>query len=177
MSKGTEQFKTTIQQYLNKRAEEDVLFAKTLQKENKNIDECINYILSEVQKSGCNGFADEEIFGMAVHYYDEDDLKASNLTSMKVVVNHHVELTEEEKENAKAKAIQLAVENAKEEAIKNLSENIELSPEDVQLAKQKAIEKFVSEQKDKLTKQKTSKKAEQKQVVTQDLFSLDETEN
>jgi len=52
---ATDQFKQTIKAYLDKRASEDELFANSYAKENKNIDECINYILSEVQKSGCNG--------------------------------------------------------------------------------------------------------------------------
>ena len=26
-------------------------------------------------RSGCKGFADEEIYSMAVHYYDEDDIE------------------------------------------------------------------------------------------------------
>lgn len=53
----------------------DPLFAPNLQKPHKNIEECILYILSEVQRCGCNGFADEEIYSMAVHYYDEDDVE------------------------------------------------------------------------------------------------------
>ena len=73
--KGTEQFTRTIAEYLNGRAMTDPLFAPNLQKPYKNIEECILYILSEVQKSGCNGFADEEIYSMAVHYYDEDDVE------------------------------------------------------------------------------------------------------
>ena len=73
--KGTEQFTRTIAEYLNGRAMTDPLFAPNLQKPHKNIEECILYILSEVQKSGCNGFADEEIYSMAVHYYDEDDVE------------------------------------------------------------------------------------------------------
>lgn len=86
--KGTEQFKTVIQNHLNELAANDPLFAQTLNKENKNIDECINYILGEVMKSGCNGFADEEIFNMAIHYYDEDDIKVRKVSIQKVVVNH-----------------------------------------------------------------------------------------
>ena len=171
MSKGTETFKKTIQQYLEKRAEEDSLFAETLKKENKSIDECVNYILSEVQKSGCNGFADEEIFGMAMHYYDEDDVKPGSAKLMKVVVNHHVELTEEEKAIAKEKAMELAVEDAKDEAIKKLVENIELSADEIESAKQQAIEKVVSEQKEKLSKKKSTKKVEISNDVEQDLFS------
>jgi PcfK-like protein len=171
MSKGTETFKKTIQQYLEKRAGEDSLFAETLKKENKSIDECVNYILSEVQKSGCNGFADEEIFGMAVHYFDEDDVKPGSAKSMKVIVNHHVELTEEEKAIAKEKAMELAVEDAKDKAIKKLVENIELSTEEIESAKQQAIEKVVSEQKEKLVKKKSTKKVEISNDVEQDLFS------
>ncbi len=157
MSKGTEKFKVTIQQYLEKRAEQDSLFAETLKKENKSIDGCVNYIFSEVQKSGCNGFADEEIFGMAVHYYDEDNLSANSIKSMKVVVNHSVELTEEDKAEAKQKALEELKNEAKEEAKKTLSETIELSQEDLQEARKQAIEKVAIEQKEKLIKKKTKK--------------------
>ena len=73
--KGTEQFIRTIAEYPNGHAMTDPLFAPNLQKPHKNIEECILYILSEVQRSGCNGFADEEIYSMAVHYYDEDDVE------------------------------------------------------------------------------------------------------
>ena len=74
-------------------------------KPNKNIEECITYILNEVQKSGCNGFDDDEIFSMAVHYYDEDDIEVGKAVSCQVAVNHVVELTEEEKVEARQEAI------------------------------------------------------------------------
>ena len=51
--KGTEHFTRTIAEYLNQRAMTDPLFAPNLLKPNKNIEECITYILNEVQKSGC----------------------------------------------------------------------------------------------------------------------------
>ena len=157
MSKVTEQFKTTIQAYLEKRAAEDSLFAETLKKENKSIDECINYILSEVQKSGSNGFADEEIFGMAVHYYDEDDLKAVKQNYGRVVVNHKVELSETDLADAKEEAMKLAIEEAKIEAKKTIGKKVKLSEEDLAEVKKEAIEKLVVEQKDKLV-QKAQKK-------------------
>lgn len=97
-------FKNTIKAYLDKRAAEDTLFAQTYAKENKNLDECCNYILQEVKKSGCCGFDDDEIYNMAIHYYDEDDIKDVKPVSAKVVVNHTVELSEEEKAEAKEKA-------------------------------------------------------------------------
>ena len=103
--KTSETFKKTIKEYLEQIAKEDELFAASYAKENKNIDECCNYILQEVKKSGCNGFSDEEIFGMAVHYYDEDDIKNVKPVNARVVVNHVVELTEEDKRKAKEAAL------------------------------------------------------------------------
>ena len=73
--KSSQEFKKAIQEYLEQRAKEDGLFAVSYAKANKSIDECCNYILSTVHKSGCNGFMDAEIYGMAVHYYDEDNIK------------------------------------------------------------------------------------------------------
>ena len=106
--KSTAHFKNTIQAYLDKRANEDALFAVAYAKANKNLDDCITYILNTVQKSGCNGFTDEEIYSMAVHYYDEDNIETGKPVSCHVAVNHVVELTAEEKEQAKKEAIQKA---------------------------------------------------------------------
>lgn len=102
--KPSDNFKKVISDKLQEIAQNDSLFAVTLQKENKNIDECINYIFQQVQKSGCNGFADDDIFNMAIHYYDEDSIETISPIDFKVVVNHHVELTAEEIQEAKDKA-------------------------------------------------------------------------
>lgn len=104
--KTTNHFKETIKAYLDKRAADDILFASAYAKEGKNIDDCCTYILNEVQKSGCNGFTDDEIFGWAVHYYDEDTIDVGKkIDASRVVVNHVVELTKEEKEAGRKKAI------------------------------------------------------------------------
>ena len=103
--KGTEHFTRTIAEYLNQRAMTDPLFAPNLAKPNKNIEECVTYILNEVQKSGCNGFDDDEIYSMAVHYYDEDNIEIGKPINCQVAVNHMVELTEEEKAEARQEAI------------------------------------------------------------------------
>jgi len=89
--KPSDTFKKVIEQHLEEVAAKDSLFAETLKKEDKNIDDCIQYIFNTVQKSGCNGFADEEIFGMAIHYYDEDTIDIGKKVNMKVVVNHQQE--------------------------------------------------------------------------------------
>ena len=104
--KATNHFKSTIKAYIDQRADSDVLFSVQYSKPEKNIDDCITYILNTVQKSGCNGFADDEIYSMAVHYYDEENIEVGKPINGQVVVNHVVELTEEEKEQARKDAIQ-----------------------------------------------------------------------
>ena len=103
--KGTDHFKRTIQMYLEQRAAEDELFAKHYRNPAKNIDDCITYILNYVQKSGCNGFSDGEIYGQAVHYYDENEIEVGKPLQCQIAVNHVVELTAEEKAEARQKAI------------------------------------------------------------------------
>lgn len=167
-SKG---FKETIKAYLDKRAVEDELFAETYKKENKNLDECCNYVMQCAQKGGCAGYSDDEVFGWAVHYYDEDDVNNIKAVSGKVVINRSVELTEEEKAQAKEKAMNMAVAEAKEEAKKALVGTVELTEEDLKDVKQKAIDKVVDEEKDKLTrKPKTTKTEDVKPVQQVGLF-------
>jgi hypothetical protein len=110
--KATDNFKKTIQAYLEQRAANDELFAPVYANPDKNIDDCVTYILNEVKASGCVGFADDEIYGMAVHYYDEPDIEVGKPIKGRVVVNHHVELTEEEKEQARKEAFQRATNEA-----------------------------------------------------------------
>ena len=89
------------------------MFAPRYANPKKNIDDCITFILNYVKQSGCNGFADDEIYSLAMHYYDEDDIDIGKpLTNCKVVVNHTIVLTEEEKAEAHAKAMQRATDEA-----------------------------------------------------------------
>lgn len=118
--KPTDNFKKVISEKLQEMACNDTLFAANLQKTNKNIDDCITYILNVVKSSGCNGFTDDEIFGMAAHYYDEDNIEIGNPINCSVVVNHTIELTSEE--------IQQAKNEAKERAISKEMERLQKKP-------------------------------------------------
>ncbi len=89
--KGTDHFKRTIQMYLEQRAEEDTLFAKNYRNPAKNIDDCVTYILNYVQKSGCND--------------DENEIEVGKPIQCQVAVNHIVELTAEEKAEARQQAV------------------------------------------------------------------------
>ena len=108
--KSTEHFKLVIQAYLENRAIQDELFAEKFANPNKNIEDCVTYILNWVKDSGCSGYTDEEIFSQAVHYYDEDNIEVGKPINCKVIVNHSIDLTEEEKQEARQEAIK-RVEN------------------------------------------------------------------
>ena len=104
--KGTEHFKKTIQMYLEQRAAEDELFGERYRNPNKNMDDCVTYILNWVKNSGCNGFSDGEIYGQALHFWDEDEIEVGEPIDCHVAVNHVVPLSDEEKEEARRKAVE-----------------------------------------------------------------------
>ncbi len=115
----TDSFKNRIKKHLDELAVADSLFSETYKKENKNLDDCCTYILNQVKSSGCNGFENEEIFSMAIHYYDEDNIKVgSPVTNVNIVMDHHVELTEEEINNARKLAMDKVVEEQKQKLTK-----------------------------------------------------------
>ena len=103
--KGTDHFKELIKNYLDNRAKEDELFRAKYETTTHTIDDVVNYIFHAVQQSGCCGFSDDEVYSMAVHAIDEPDLKIGKPMNCNVVVNHHIELTEEEKAEQRAIAL------------------------------------------------------------------------
>ena len=79
---------------------EDPLFAPKFTNPNKSIDECCRYIMGEARKRGTSVvMSDAEVFGMAVHYYDEENIKIEKVSAGCSVSSssHKVELSEEEK--------------------------------------------------------------------------------
>lgn len=106
-------FKNAVKLYLDTRAANDELFAVTYKKENKSLDECCNYILSEAKKRGnavC--MSDDEVYGLAIHYYDEDGLKVEKASgcSRASVSTPKVNLTNEDKKAAHEAAIKRLAE-------------------------------------------------------------------
>lgn len=110
--KSTTYFTRTILTHLEQRAASDELFAQSFANPDKNIDACCVYILNTVQKSGCNGFHDDEIFEMAEKYYSTDNIEVGKPIHAQISVNHVVQLTPEEIEEARQKAIQKAQDEA-----------------------------------------------------------------
>ncbi len=85
--------KEFIEKQLQKHAQEEPQFALKLQNKSKSIDQCIKYIYGEVlhkfikEQRGVQAAAVErdELINMAVHYYDEDDIKIRPLSGVAAV--------------------------------------------------------------------------------------------
>lgn len=88
--KPSDDFKTAIENYLSTTAQGDSAFARSLAKETKNIESCFNYIFGEVKKTGLCAFDNQEIFDMALKYYNDDSIGAPAPINCKVVVNQPV---------------------------------------------------------------------------------------
>lgn len=100
-------FETAIKTYLDSVAEKDELFAKSYKKANKSIKECCAYIMGEAQKAaqgkGKIACKDEEIYNLAIHYFDEDDIKVEAAPKSMAVHVPDEKLIMKPKETAKKK--------------------------------------------------------------------------
>lgn len=117
--KSSEKFQETIQNYLLEFSKENEPLKAALANESKNINDCITYILNTVKKSGFTGFDDQEIYDMAIEYYLTENIEIGNANiKSQVVVNRMPVLTEEEKAEAKQKAIEDLIKDEKQKIIK-----------------------------------------------------------
>lgn len=121
-NKGTEMFIRAIKNYLENRAANDAAFAEKFKNEKKTVDGCAAFIIDQVQKSKRCAYADEEIFGLAVHYYDEEDIKECSMPNGVKIVGPY-DLTDEEKQEAKAQAMAEYRDKMMAEATRNDAAN------------------------------------------------------
>lgn len=107
-------FEAAIKQYLDELAAKDELFAKTYAKKNKNIHECCQYIKDtvekEARKSNTNRamVRDEDVYNLAVHYYDEDDIVVKGTSDATVLTQ--APATEKPKSKGKTRKVAKEVE-------------------------------------------------------------------
>lgn len=100
--------KMLIKNHLDKKAKEDIVFAEKYNNCGETIDDCFNYILSEARKRGSSVcMTDDEVFGLAVHFFDELKIKVpDNIPECKVSVASVSEETSAKMEQAsKAESI------------------------------------------------------------------------
>lgn len=115
-------FEKAIKAFLDDKAEKDEAFAKKYKSEKKNIADCCKFIIAEVKKS-CKGneaaCTDEYVYGLAMHYYDEENIKIpANAPSCRVVVPGDMELSEEDKKEAREEAMRRLKEQEVQEQIR-----------------------------------------------------------
>lgn len=109
--KASPEFCAVIKRALDLRAEQDSVFKEKLQNKGKSIEECCEFIASQVHKSGYTMLSEEEVYGIAAHYYDEEELeKWEKAPSGSVVVPNYKELEAEISEARKAELKQIAEE-------------------------------------------------------------------
>lgn len=100
--------KDAVKGYLEAKAKDDELFAKMYAKENKSLNGCWAYIVGVAKKRGnavC--MTDDEVYGLAVHYYCEDDLKVSPLPEgfqCRMSTSENVKLSDADKAKLRAEA-------------------------------------------------------------------------
>lgn len=144
--------KEIVKAYLDRRAAEDPQFAQSYAKTNKNLDECWQYILGEAKKRAVGGaccISDDEVFGLAVHYYDEDNIKVTPVSGRAAV-----KTSASEKNPAKDKG--------KEEVRKVVKKA------------EKQLAHETSAVKSKTAKKTPSEKPQQKQIIQLELFNFDD---
>ena len=78
------------------------MFAPKLENPKENLDECCRSILGDAGNRWTSVvMSDAEVFGMTVHYYDEENIKIEKVSAgCSISSNQKVELTEEDKNAA-----------------------------------------------------------------------------
>ena len=97
-------FFDSMESFIMQKMDANDLFAKKVSNPKKNIEDCITYVINTIEKSRYKGLCDNDVYSLAVHYYEEDDIDVGKPINCRVVVNHQVELTPEEIAEMRQKA-------------------------------------------------------------------------
>ena len=97
-------FFDSMESFIMQKMDANDLFAKKVSNPKKNIEDCITYVINTIEKSRYKGLCDNDVYSLAVHYYEEDDIEVGKPINCRVVVNHQVELTPEEIAEMRQKA-------------------------------------------------------------------------
>ena len=159
-------FQTAIKDHLEKMAAQDEAFAEKFaakcEAEQDSISNCCKYIVNEVQKKYKQGnsavLTDAEVFGMAMHYYDEN-VAAPKSASNCTVVMSKAELTPEDEEAIRQEARAAAeakIRNEEAERIRREQAEAErkrISAEEAAAKKKEAAERKKKEEAERRRKE------------------------
>lgn len=155
-------FINEIKAHLEKVAEQDEVFGAKFrakcEAEPDSIEKCCGYIVAEVQKNYKKGnsavLTNDEVFGMAMHYYDEN-LQNVQTARCQVVVTKE-ELTEEDKERIRREAREEA-----ERAVK-AEEHARIAREQAKARAEEKAKKDAAEERRKQAERKKQEELERK---------------
>lgn len=85
-----------MQQMLQERCIAEPSFAIKMQNPSKSMEGAVNYLCSQIQKSGMCMVDDQEVMNILCHYFDEDEIEEVGKVNCSIVVSKP-ELTEEDK--------------------------------------------------------------------------------
>lgn len=171
-------FQQAIKDHLEKMAAQDEAFAEKFaakcEAEQDSISNCCKYITNEVQKKYKQGnsavLTDAEVFGMAMHYYDENLTPPKSGVNCKVVMSK-AELTPEDEEAIRREARAAAEQKIRDEEAARIRREQEAAER-----KQKAAEEAAAKRKE-AAERKKKEEAERKRKEWEEadlLFNFDE---
>ena len=94
-----------MQQMLQERCIAEPSFAIKMANPSKSMEGAVNYLCSQIQKSGLCMVDDKEVMNILVHYFDENEIEDCGKVNCNIVVSKP-ELSEEDKEILKEQAMQ-----------------------------------------------------------------------
>lgn len=115
-------FQNAIKEHLEKIAAQDEVFAAKYaakcEAEPESIKKCCSYIIDQVQKNYKHGnsavLTNDEVFGMAMHYYDENIAPPKVVSSCTVIMSKE-QLTPEDEEAIRREARAAAEQKIRDE--------------------------------------------------------------
>ena len=85
--KVSEGFKKAINDFIEKEKLENPDFLEATKKEDRNLEDCCNYILNTVQELGHNAMADDEVFDLVSKYFFAEKIEKPKPVAAKVEVS------------------------------------------------------------------------------------------
>lgn len=102
-----------VRNYMEERCASDPILAIKYANPAKSIEKALNFVASEVQKSGLTIMDSDSVFSLILHYYDENLEDVSN-------VNCKIAVAKELTDTERAEAKEQAMEQYKEEQLREL---------------------------------------------------------
>lgn len=113
-----------MQQLLCERCLAEPTLAIKMANPHKSMEGALNYLCSQIQKSGLTCVGQDTVLNLLIHYFDENEIEEGGKVNCNIVVGKP-ELSEEDKANLKEQAM----EQYKEEQLRELRRQNQPKPQ------------------------------------------------